>query len=69
MIPRFRTLDGDDVKVAGSGVVAAVHHGTAVLPLAFIPVCVLFERFAGGGLIRRSDRIGTERTLGDRESS
>jgi hypothetical protein len=34
---RTNALDGDDVQVAGTGVVAAVHDGAAVLPLAKLP--------------------------------
>lgn len=42
------TLNGDDVQVTGTGVVAAVHDSTATCPLVFIPYIVFSGRIAGG---------------------
>jgi hypothetical protein len=53
---RTDTLDGDDVQVAGTGVVAAVHDGAAVIPLACVPhTQILHDRV-------RSSREGRERS-------
>lgn len=65
---RTNTLDGDDVQVAGTRVVAAVHDGTARFPLALIPRLVL-RAHRRRGQARRSDRGGIKRTLADQESS
>jgi hypothetical protein len=40
---RTNTLDGDDVQVTGARVVAAVHDGSAVLPLAKIPTLSIID--------------------------
>ena len=60
------TLDGDDVQVAGTGVVGAVHDGTAVRLLATshfsCPV-------GGGGSFEKFWRNREGRTQGDRGSS
>jgi hypothetical protein len=53
---RTDTLDGDDVQVAGTRVVAAVHDGAAVIPLACVPhTQILHDRV-------RSSREGRERS-------
>ena len=45
---RTDTLDGDDVQVAGTRVVAAVHDGAAVFPLASHSLYICCRRIAGG---------------------
>lgn len=65
------TGNGDDVQVAGSGVVAAVHHGATIIhvsPPSFDFVMYLDLVFVGGKNRVRVDFEGS-RTQADRESS
>jgi hypothetical protein len=63
---RTDTLHGDDVQVAGARVVAAVHDGTAKLPLAkpSYLMTLPYRRSIG-----RIGRVWRRRTLEDRASS
>jgi hypothetical protein len=74
---RTNTLDGDDVQVAGAGVVAAIHDGSAVLPLANIPrrVCDSMrerrfgEAVAFGENVHRQTESHLELVTGGRTST
>ena len=66
---RTDTLDGDDVEVTSAGVVAAVHDGSAVFPLASFLMSYVLNGFASREENWRSDRVGCERTQADRGSS
>ena len=59
------TLDGDDVQVAGTGVVCAVHDSTAVLPLAD----ELSRRHGTSMIAEASSNLIGGRTQADRGSS
>jgi hypothetical protein len=73
---RTDTLDGDDVQVAGAGVVAAVHDGSAVRLLAMFPLRVCDSRraefgeaVAGGQNVHRQTKSHLELVTGGRTST